>query len=353
MAVFQFTDQQTTWKLKMEASYVQLLAARDAFIASLKKDNLPAWSPSGANARNEAAALYGDFFFPNELSTEKELDDEGSHPNVVSKGCGVIGASDATIELGKEFNAAKVNFDKSLAPMRGVLIEVEKGGGQPKMQMALDRAALKACRIPVLSERQACRRILILETIPEKIGFLWGKGTSTNKIPVAEVRSRLNDMTVSPDVASDLRALGQLDEDEPLIFVKELNAHLRVNIGVYAKPDFVRVPKRKKVLKDKLLTYTQYPTSMPILIPMIAGQSLPDISAPRGYPGQKEGSDPHVGAEVKKKESRKRKLEQMPYLKTLNIYRYQENLREEERNSAVWRKRLAERDQALAYNKRA
>lgn len=354
MAIFQFTDQQTAWKLAMLKAYEELVDARDVFVSSLKKDDLPAWSPSGVgvDARNAAAVLYGDFFFPNELSADKEAKesgDEKSQRNVVSKGCGVIGASTATIDEAVKFNKAKVNFDRSLDPMRGVMIEVEMLEGRPKIQMALDRAVLKACRIPVLSERQACRRILILMTIPDKVAFLWGKGTSTNKITVAEVESRLKDMTVSPNVASDLRTLGRLDKDEPLVFVKELCPHLRVKIGAYGKPKSVRVPKRKKVLKELLLIYTQYITSMPVLIQMTPGQSLPVISAPRGYPSQKEGGISET-KEEKKKPQQRRKLEQTPLLKTLNIYRYQENLREDERNSAAWRMKLAERDRALAHN---
>ncbi len=86
---------------------------------------------------------------------------------------------------------------------------------------------------------------------------------------------------------------------------------------------------------------------MPVLIQMTPGQSLPVIGAPRGYPSLKEGDMPGT-AEEKKKPQQKRKIEQTPYLKTLNIYRYQENLREENRNSVEWRKKLAERDRSRA-----
>ncbi len=319
------------------------MKAKDAFIISLKSDVLPAWSPSGANARNEAASLYGDFFFPSEQLAENASNDGQYHPNVVSKGCGVIGASSVTIMKAEEFNVPKANFDKSLDPMRGVLIEVNIDNGQTKRQMALDRAALKACRIAILSERQACRRILICKNVPEKIAFLWVIGNSSNKITAAEVKARLKDMTVSPDVASDLRALDKLENDEPLVFVKELNQHLRVKIGTYGAPKKVRVPKKKKVLKEFVLSYKQHATSMPVLIQMTPGQSLPIISAPRGYPGMQTGDIPGP-AEEKNKPQLKRKIEQTPYLKTLNIYRYQENFREEYRNSVEWQNKLAGQD---------
>lgn len=338
MYIFNFTDRQIDLVRKMKEAFDALIVARDAFVHSLRNDNLPAWSPSGGSARKEAESIYGDFFFPHGQSAES---DEPSY-NVVSKGCGLIGASSDTIKKAEEYNIAKVHFDKSLNPMRGVYTEVGIKGKEdkPNVQMYLDRAALKSCGLAVLSERQTCRQILILKSLPAKVAFMWVSGNSSNKVTIAEVRARLRDMSISPDVASDLRTLDLLDQDEPLVFVKELNPHLRVKIGTYGKPKIDRVPKRKKVLKELLLTYKQHATSMPVLVPMAGRDALPNISGPRGYLDANE-EDALEETEKKKKPQQRRKLEQKPYLKTLKIYRYQEDLREGERMSAEWRKKLS------------
>lgn len=336
MYIFNFTDPQKVLVQKMRDAYGELTAAKDTFIRSLRDDDLPAWTPSGGNARSEAAALYGDFYFPHEQSDESS--DESSY-NVVSKGCGLIGASPDTIVKAEKYNTAKRNFDTILNPMRGVYTEVGVEGKEdkPNVQMFLDRAALKSCGLSVLSERQACRQIKILESMPATVKFMWVSGNSSSKMTIAEVRSRLRDMSVTPDVAADLRSLDRLDQDEPLAIVKKLNPHLRVKFGTYAIPKIERVPKRKKVLKEMVLTYKQHATSMPVLVQMAAGESLPeDISGPRGFLDEDE-----MGDEEKKKSQQRRKLEQTPYLRTLNIYRYQEESREEVRKSEEWRKKIA------------
>lgn len=339
MALFNFTNEQRVWKQGMLAAYARLVSARDAFISHVRQDTLPVWAPTDGFVRPEAAALYGDFFFPNDPLDESDPGAK-SHPNVVSKGCGVIGASPSTIEMARAFNLAKEEFNASLVPMRGNTILVEQGEGRKAVPMALDRAVLKDCGLSVLSERQACRRILILEAIPARIAFLWVSVPSNSKVTVAEVRLRLQDMNISPAVASDLRALDLLNDDEPLVFVKELNPHLRVKVGDYQTPDFVRAPARKKVLKDKLLAYTQYTTSMPVLLQMAPGETLPLIRPPRGYPGQAASGNPDAKTKEKNKPQQKRKLEQVPYLKTMKIYRYQEVYRQEIRRSAEWLRKL-------------
>ena len=107
MYIFNFTDRQKDLVRKMKEAFDALIVARDAFVLNLRNDNLPAWSPSGGSARKEAESLYGDFFFPHEQSAES---DEPSY-NVVSKGCGLIGASSGTIMKAEEYNIAKVLFD--------------------------------------------------------------------------------------------------------------------------------------------------------------------------------------------------------------------------------------------------
>ncbi len=350
MVTIQFTDEQIKLKLAMKTAYEDLLAARDAFISSVKKDgHLAAWSPSlktntSANPRAEAIAIYGDFFFPNNTSRADRLDEEEKedgelHPNVVSKGCGVIGASPETIEKANDFNLAKSNFDESLKPMRGALVAVESGTGKTR-DMALDRAALRACRIALLSERQACRKVLITTDCPAKVIFLWVSVPSTKKMSVAEVRAKLRDMIITPDVRHDLALLDALEnEDEPLVYVHQLNPHLRVKIGNYKmkvneKDQNDRKAGRKSVVEGALMTYKQKTTSMPILVPMEPGQALPVISGPRGYNGHDDVS------EKKKEPQRKRKLEQSPYLKTINVFRYQEKFRHETMICDDWREKL-------------
>lgn len=350
MVTILFSDEQLKLKLAMESAYKELLVARDTFIDSLKNDShLAAWSPSvrinpGANPRAEAIAIYGDFFFPNNTSradrSVKDEDEENDiHPNVVSKGCGVVGASPETIINAECFNSAKLNFDERLKPMRGALIDIEIGPGK-KREMALDRAALKACRIPLLSERQACRKVLVTKRCPAKVIFLWVSVPSTKKMSVAEVRARLRDMTVTPDVKHDLSLLDVLDEDEPLVYVHHLNPHLRVKIGNYEtkkKEEEGRKERtvgRKSAMEGALMTYVQKTTSMPILVPMEPEQALPEISGPRGYLDRDE-------TPVKKKEpQKKRKLEQSSYLRAINVFRYQEIFRCEIINSDDWRKKV-------------
>lgn len=315
---------------RMGSAHVALLAARDAFVVSLKADlGLPAWTPAAPdnpqNARYEAAALYGDFNFP-----QADLLSENAKPperNEVVKGCGIVGASTRTIELAEAFNEAKKHFDVALKPMRKNWVPVEIEPGKPEHTEKLDRVALKIKGQALLSERQACRQICILKQIPSRVIFSWVNVPSTQRITVNGARKLLRDMTTTPDVAADLRALDGLPEDEPLALFKPLAPHMRVNVGNYVIPDPAkRSAVRKKVLKEKILKYTQYPTAIPVLVPMSPGDQLPKITGPRTDAAKNGVTD---GNRQRTKAPRKKqKVGQEPYLRSIGVYRYQQAWRE-------------------------
>ncbi|MHB8697754.1 MAG: hypothetical protein ACYC9J_06920 [Sulfuricaulis sp.] len=348
MINFLFTDAQNVQKQAMKAAYDELVKVRDAFLIGVKKDaELVAWTPSvdinpGGDPRAEAVAIYGDFIFPNNTAADAtDKDEERGHPNVVTKCCGVIGASVATIELAVKFNKAKDNFDAALKKMRGTMATFETSPGITR-QMAFDRAALKAYGILRFSERQACRKIVITNKCPVKIIFMWGTAPSTKKITVAEARAELRDRPQSHDVKRDLDKLdGIKNEDEPLVHVKQLAPRFLAKIGMYEPPKNRVVKGYKKVLKDMLLTYKIKSASMPILVPMAEGQNLPEITPPRGYGDADNAKKKNIKPKKQTSPNDKRvKLEAEPFLKTMNVYRYHKGLRATIIDSEEWKKRL-------------
>ncbi len=81
------------------------------------------------------------------------------------------------------------------------------------------------------------------------------------------------------------------------------------------------------------MRYSHKPTAMPILVPLSAGEDLPDITAPSPNPPEPSG--------------KKRKLEDKPFLvlKSYSAFRYIEGgIRENIRNSAKWHKKMREQN---------
>jgi len=354
-----FSAKQLELKEVVAASYKQLCKARDVFLSSLKQDaNLPAWSPlENPGARLQAASVYGDFFFPSGTrvpgATSASAATENKTKlarNVVTKGYGVIGASSRTVDLALGFNKAKADFDAQLEPLRNLSVEVDRGPGKAKEQMHLCRAILKECHIPLLSQKQACRRILIWKEIPESIAFMWGKSESICRLTVSEAKKILADMNTTPDVAADMRFANSLPDDEPLAYVEDISPHMRIRIGIRQTPDPNDPNELKRqaratgerTMKDRIIIYKINKTAMPMLLLMSPGDVLPTIKPPKVDPNSEEDvSSIKTVSRKKPNSSPRRKLESTPCFRTLDIYRYQSDQRDEVSRDEKWIAKLA------------
>lgn len=319
--------------------YERLVLARDAFVQALRSDRtLPAWTPEHQDdafaAREAAIAVYGDFWFPNPPPQEDSGKRAG--PEVV-KGYGIVGASAATIELARAFNAAKTDFEAVLDQLRTHKVSTPLRDGTTKV-ISMDRAALLALRLGRLSERQACRKIRIIEDRPESIHFIWCCVTSTMATTVAHARALLCDIH-TPEASEALLVLRSLPIDEPLGLVQYLNPHMRIDLG-YRRPNTPRPSRdpsvRPRKTKDTVLEYKLVKTAMPLLLPLAPGESLPRRRAPvADY-----SSD--TGRRQPSTRRRKRLYQDTPLYrsKTIEIYRYRPDALQADqlRNPAKWEK---------------
>ncbi len=329
---------------RLARAYQGLVEAREAFIHGLRSDHaLPAWTPEHENdalaAREAAIAVYGDFWFPNpppEQGSEKR-----AGPEVV-KGYGIVGASPSTVALGHAFNAAKDEFEAALGELRKYKVSAQLRDGTTKV-VSMDRAALLSLGLGRLSERQACRRVRILEDRPESIHFVWCCVTSTMATTVDHVRALLADIG-TPQAAQAQLALASHPIEEPLGLVQYLNPHMRIDLG-YRRPNTpppLRDPSaRPRKRKDTVLEYKLVKSAMPLLLPLAPGESLPRRRAPAaGYSSDTARRRPHT-------RRRKRLYQDTPLFEstTLAIYRYRADALQADllRNPAKWdkwRKRL-------------
>lgn len=352
-----FSADQIPLIAEVKKKFQELQIVRDRFLTSLKSDDhLPAWGPGEGEtdpvaARAAAASLYGDFFFPDQLGrggTEDDLTNE------LSKGYGVVGASKETVELAVEFNREKKKFDeKTLNPLRKETVAIDLGPGHEKISMQLDRAVLKACGLATLSEKQVSRKIWILDKVPERIIFTWATTSSTTYITVRETRERLRDMSVTPKIAAGLRELDRLPNDEPLALVRSLLPHMRVNFGYYDELDQqthkkrMKDAQRKYAIKESLIKYKQFATSMPVLVMMDEKLHLPKITPPKmivntDAVGQDSGNKQK--ARKRRKHSKLADKALIDLSDNLRIYRYEQSKRDKVYNSAKWQEILARED---------
>lgn len=217
---------------------------------------------------------------------------------------GIVGASPATLELAHACNSAKDTFKaailalKSLSKPEANILMADLHRRNEEVATAMKR--LGAAR---LNLKQAYRHIPLLQVRPSKIGFTWSKqGRTIQRTTPTEARRLLERRTDNPQVQLELQRLANLPDTEVLARIRSVCPHLRANI-VFSRPvDGVE----RRLMQAPL----------PILIPLAAGQSLPEFVPI--------GPEPVGSLRLQRSDVR---IEAEPFLPSIRIHRYRERYR--------------------------
>lgn len=317
--------------VSISEGFAALAAAGRTFYDLVKVDDFPSATqqhPDHAHAsRDEAASLYTDYFFPKTGLDEGE--DEETHPNTVSKALGVVGASVRTLEAAIKFNNEKDRFAETLATMRRKQIEIKRSikGKERVVQLELGRVILRLCRLGELSQRQACRRVLIVTPHPDAIGFTPARVRTITRLTTVEARDLLRRRDETLSVRKQLGQLAAIPWDEPLAVVSDLTPHFRANVSWYQGEGGARYVRGQRA------RHKQYRTSMPLLIPMEAGDKLPVIRWPAN-------NDLDSASTSSRRRRAHEKLEDSSFLPAIHVYRYRPERRDDIRRTKKWQERL-------------
>jgi len=290
-------------RLVLLESFENLLATLNGFCTSLRQDAvLPFWVSrteeevrDGLESRLKAVDLYQSLWYEDSQDGRETLTCPG-----------IIGASPETMVAARQCNDAKDAFKAAVLALKtlpkpevnALMLDLHK-------RHETVAAAMKRMGAARLHLKQAYRRIPLLEQRPEKIGFTWSKqGRTIQRTRVPEARRLLQQRRETPQVQLELQRLASLPENEVLARVRRVCPHLRANL-VFAGPG--------GQVNRRLMQ-----TPLPILIPLQAGERLPEFVpiAP----------EPVGNLRLQRSDVR---IEEDVFLPSIRAYRYRERYRNE------------------------
>ena len=207
---------------------------------------------TGAAAREEAARAY------------RAIQHEDSQlPQETHQAYGVIAASPSGAHIAREVNGAKDRMRSAVESLRLWFVSQQSPESGRAKDLAL-RQALGLVNVPRFHYRQAKRHIKILPRCPLQFGFTWLRTRDVHCITKADAQRRLGELLGLHGVAAEMRRLGAVAEREKLVVVNLTRPKARMNI-LWERGVEGGKPKRQAIL-----------ATMPILIPMEPGESLPE-----------------------------------------------------------------------------
>ena len=211
---------------------------------------------------------------------------------------GVLGASTKAIRAALECNQAKDQFKaailalKRLAKPQALVLLDELQQRQADVAWSLRR--IGAAR---LNLKQAYRHIPTLSECPHKIGFTWSRqGRTIQRTTVEQARELLERRANNDVQQGELRKLAEVPEEEMLARVRSVCPHVRANL----------LFKRDQHSERRLI---QAP--LPILVPLAAGQPLPEFVATGTEPS---GQQRQPRSDVR--------IEEQAFLPSIRVHRY-------------------------------
>lgn len=290
-------------------------SALDALAAAMEAETThAAWMDTVpvTEVRQRAAALVRDIWFGD------DIDDARATVTAV----GLIGCSDATLELARTANAAKDAFKALVLLFRGRTTERNRALAElldtvrardPQLARAL--AAAGVGRLHLV---QAYRHIPVLDETPVRVGFSYA--ASARAIRALTREQALELVEALPDThaarAVYRQILAQYPPDERFAQMRSLAPNLVANVVFrdgYEEVERIRrgvaVRVRAEQVRRRLLH-----VHLPILLPLTAGTGLP--------------AHPARGPETRTAGSRlvrsDRRIDGPPLIPALRLYRYRD-----------------------------
>lgn len=265
--------------------------------ASIHSDaHLPAWvlrteseQKNNVSHRDKASWIIGLIHY---------LDDQEAKEAITCPG--ILGASEETIKIAEQLNAAKNDFQSAMLALKGYKLTL----AEPYIRdidnpVSMTSESLKQAGLSRIHLKQTYRTVPILDEKPIRIGFTWANTRSIKKIDSEEAESMLRKLGEDSRIQKQISMLSQLNDSEPLAIVHDTSTHVRANVVWQESHE----PKAKMI-----------GCPLPILIPMNNGDVLPAF-APVG--------DKKDRTSRKKRKSRTDvKLEAKPFLPSIYAYRY-------------------------------
>ena len=152
---------------------------------------------------------------------------------------GFLGASEATLQIVQQLNAAKDAFKKTILALKANKISLQDEFLNNQFSQAYPQRDVETARLlkksglARLHLKQCYRKLPILATAPLKIGWTWAHTRSIKKITVAQAYEKLcQKAQKNHDIGIQLqiKKLMSLPEKTPLAIVQELAPHLRANV---------------------------------------------------------------------------------------------------------------------------
>lgn len=291
----------TLLRINLLQSFEDMIGALNRFCSALRNDSsLPIWVSRSEQeiaekleAREKAIKLFQTLWY-----------EDGQDGRETLTCPGIIGVSADTMDAAISCNSAKDAFKNAVLALKklskaqadSLLIDLHarnEAVAQTMRRMGTARLNLK----------QAYRHIPLLNQRPMKIGFTWSKqGRTIQRTSVAEARRLLERRKDGPQIRTELERLAQIPEAEILARVRSVCPHLRANIVIKTE--------------DETLERRLMQAPLPILVPLQAGETLPDFIP---IPPEPVGSTRLKRSDVR--------IEEEPFLPLIRIHRYQEAYR--------------------------
>ena len=228
---------------------------------------------------------------------------DGQKGNQSRQHVGLVGATQAQLERVAAVNLAKHHFESVMASMKSEDRSAQRAVREGLEEVAGDRRDLLGYTgLGRLHLKQTWRQLPTVETRCRLVSFSWYvSGRSIYRRSVADVEKLLADLhnDSSTHIRIQRERLASLPSSEPLAQVQRQAPIMRANT-VYETPTAT------------LKTRRMFSISMPLFVPLEAGELLPEITAPETSPPTERVRP--IRSDVR--------LESEPFLPSLHIYRY-------------------------------
>lgn len=204
---------------------------------------------------------------------------------------GLIPASAPTLTAIAALNSAKTALQATLA-------EIDRYGSVYHHDPHFTRQVLSECGWGRLHRKQAVRTLPIITERLLKVGFTWAHTTDVQKITPMQARNQLEQLADNPYITRQIQLLDALPPDEPLAMAKQSALHIRANL-LFVDATGGNARRQVRAHMPLFFAYRQNPV-------------IPPFAPPK----ESSARDPR---RLRRSDI---KLEDTPFLPTLNVYRY-------------------------------
>jgi hypothetical protein len=214
---------------------------------------------------------------------------------------GVVGVEAHVMQLALAVNVAKEELKAVCAPLQRIRTRIplaKQADGRKTRALPVVRVVLRMIQRSDLNLLAAYRRIPVLRETPKRVVYTRARTRSVYRMPVAAVQALLENSD-KPGAADDRARLRLLTRhDTHLGLVRPHYENIRANVTYR---DAARGARNSQIAAE-----------LPLMFVTDAAQSGPEVV----FPGTRATSD------ATPRKSRTARLESVPYLSTLPVYRY-------------------------------